>query len=194
MQARNMELEAANLLMVGTGERDTMPTEQNVTKCMVVGDSIVRNVGAEHADMKVECFPGIKTEQLHRVMEKRELVSPETVIIYVGTNDLRTTRNLDFVMGEVYALMSTAKKKLPNCRLVLSGVLRRRDVSWPRIVALNDRFDWVANALGLTFVDPNSWIEDGDFTRDGLHLNGRGKRRLGQLYARVSGLDVGGSA
>ena len=90
---------------------------------MVVGDPIVRNVGAERADMRVECFPGIKTEQLHRVMEKRNLVSPDTVIIHVGTNDLKTTRNLDFVMGEVYALVSTAKKKLPNCRLVLSGVL-----------------------------------------------------------------------
>ena len=100
---------------------------------MVVGDSIVRNVGADHADMKVECFPGIKTEQLHRVLEKRDLVSPETLIIHVGTNDLKTTRNLDFVMGEVYALVSMAKKKLPNCKLVLSGVLRRRDVSWRRI-------------------------------------------------------------
>ena len=27
-----------------------------------------------------------------------------------------------------------------------------------------------------TFVDPNSWIEDGDFARVGLHLKGRGKR------------------
>jgi len=144
--------------------------------------------------MKVECFPGIKTEQLHRVMEKRNLVSPDTVIFHMGTNDLKTTRNLDFVMGEVYALVSTAKKKLPNCRLVLSGVLRRRDVSWRRTGALNDRFDWVANDLGLTFVDPNSWIEDGDFARDGLRLSGRVKRRVGQLYARVSGLGVGGSA
>ena len=127
-------------------------------------------------------------------MEKRNLVSPEKLIIHVGTNDLRTTRKLDFVMGEVYALVSTAKNKLPNCRLVLSGVLRRTDVSWRRIGALNDRLDWVANALGLTFVDQNSWIEEGDFARDGLHLNGRGKRRLGQLYARVSRLDVGGSA
>ena len=142
--------------------------------------------------MKVVCFPGIKSEQLHRVMEKRDLVSPETVIIHVGTNDLKTKRNLDFVMGEVYGLVSTAKKKLPNYRLVLSGVLRCRDASWRRIGALNDRFDWLANALGLTFFDPNIWIEDGDFARDGLHLNGRGKRRLGQLYARVSGLDVGG--
>lgn len=192
LKARNKELEA-KLLMAGTGEIDTMSTNQTVTKCVVVGDSIVCNVGAEHADMKVECFPGIKTEQLHRVMEKIDLVSPETVIIHVGTNDLKT-RNLDFVMGEVHGLVSTTKKKLPNCRLVLSGVLRRRDVSWRRIGALNYRIDWVANALGLTFVDPNSWIEDGDFARDGLHLNGRGKRRLGQLYARVSGLDVGGTA
>ena len=67
-------------------------------------------------------------------------------------------------------------------------------MSWWRIEALNDRFDWIANALGLHFVDPNSWREDGHFARDGLHLNGSGKRRFGQLYARVSGLDVGGSA
>jgi lysophospholipase L1-like esterase len=143
--------------------------------------------------MKVECFPGIRTEELNRVIEKRDLVSSDTVIIHVGTNDLKT-RNLDFVLGDVYELVSTAKKKLPNCRLVLSVVLRRRDVSWRRIGALNHRFDWIAHALVLTFVDPNSWVKDGDFARDGLHLNGRGKSRLGQLYARVSELDVGGSA
>ena len=69
-------------------------------------------------------------------------------------------------------------------------------MSWRCIGALNDRIDWVANALGhrRNFVDPNSWIEDGDFAGDGLHLNGRGKRRLDQLYARIVGLDDGGSA
>ena len=118
-----------------------MTTKKMFTKYLVVGDSVVRNVRAEHADMKVECFLGIKTEQLHRVMEKRTLVSPDTVIIHVGTNDLKTMRNLDFVMGEVYALVSTAEKKLLNCRLILSGVLRRRDVSWRRIGVLNDRFN-----------------------------------------------------
>ena len=56
LKSRKRELET-KLLMVGTGERDTMPTKQKFTKCMVVGDSIVRNVGADHADMKMECFP-----------------------------------------------------------------------------------------------------------------------------------------
>jgi hypothetical protein len=193
LKVRNRELEA-KIQTAGTGVSDTMPTKQKVEKCVVIGDSIVRNVGADHADMEVECFPGIKTEQLHRVVERMELASAETLIIHVGTNDVRATRNLDFIMGEVHGLVSTVKKKLPNCRLVLSGVLRRRDVSWRRIGGLNYRLDWVANAMGLTFVDPNSWIEDGDFGRDGVHLNGRGKRHLGNLYARVSGLEGGGSA
>jgi hypothetical protein len=67
-------------------------------------------------------------------------------------------------------------------------------VSWSRIGALNDINDWVANALELNFVDPNTWIEEGDFVGVRLQLNGRGMRRLGQLYARVSGLEFGGSA
>jgi hypothetical protein len=78
------------------------------------------------------------------VLENRDLGSPESVIIRVGTNDIRKTRNLDFVKEEVYALVFTGKKYLPNCRLVLSGVLRPRDGSWRRIGALNDRYDWVA--------------------------------------------------
>ena len=64
LKAINRELEA-KLLLAGTGNRDTMPTKQKFTKCVVVGDSTSRYVGAEHADMMVECFPGIKTEQLH---------------------------------------------------------------------------------------------------------------------------------
>jgi len=71
---------------------------------------MLHKFGAELTDMMVECFQGIKTEQLHRVMEKGYLGSPETVIIHMGTNDLRTTRNLDFVLGEVCALVAMAKR------------------------------------------------------------------------------------
>jgi hypothetical protein len=73
---------------------------------MVVGDSVLRNAGAEHAGIMVECFPGIETEQLGRVTENSDLDGPETIIIHART-DLRITRNLGFVMGEVYALVAT---------------------------------------------------------------------------------------
>jgi len=45
-------------------------------------------------------------------------------------------------------------------------VFRRRDVSCSPIGTLNDNYNWKANALGLNFIDPNTWIEDGDFARD----------------------------
>jgi hypothetical protein len=51
----------------------------------VLGDSVLRNVGTECSDMKVECFPGVRTEQLHSVIEIRDLGSSDTVVIHVQT-------------------------------------------------------------------------------------------------------------
>jgi hypothetical protein len=125
--------------------------------------------------MMVECFPGIRTEQLHRVLDNRDLGTPDTVVIHIGTNDPKRSVNLDYVMGEVYLLVNTAKVKFPQSKIV-SGVLRRTDVAWWHIRALNNRYDWIAKSLGVTFMDPNCWLEDWDFTRDGLHINRRGAK------------------
>jgi hypothetical protein len=51
-------------------------------------------------------------------MENRDLMSPDTVVIHVGTNDLGRTANLDYVMGDVYVLVNKAKTKFPQSRLV----------------------------------------------------------------------------
>jgi hypothetical protein len=91
------------------------------------------------------------------------------------------------VTSDLYALLNKAKTKFPQSRLVLSGVLRGRDVSWRRSGTLNSKYDWIAKTLGITYVDPNSLIENWDFGRDGLHINRSGARRLSQLYSRVCG-------
>jgi hypothetical protein len=132
-----------------------------------VGDSIIRNVGTGQINMMVKCFGGIGTEKLHRVLNDRSLGTRDAVGILAGTNDLKRSINLDYVRGEVYSLVNTAKGKFPQSKIVLSGVLRRKDVAWRCIVALNDRYDWIAKALGVIFVDSNSWLEDWGFVRDG---------------------------
>ena len=120
--------------------------------------------------MRVQCFPGIRADQLRRETENRNLGYSDAVVIHVGTNNVTRSRNLDYVMGEVYDLVYTAKAKFPGNRLVLSGVLRRKGVNWRRVGAADDRIEWVARSLQATFVYPNSWIRDVDFGRDGLHL------------------------
>jgi len=166
-------------------KRDTLTARPRREKCLVLGDSIVRNVGADKSDMRVKCYPGIRADQLQRVTQNRDLGCSEAVEIHVRTNDVRSSRNLDYVMGDVYDLVNTAKTKFQGSRLIVSGVLRSRGVSWRRVGAANDRLEWVAGTLGATFVDPNSWIRDGDFGRDGLHLNRSGASQLGELYSRV---------
>ena len=184
LKQRNKALEehlqlAENGKNVGNG--DTVTVRPVGEKCLMLGDSLVRNVGAEKLNMRVECFPGITADQLRRVMENRDFGHSAAVVIHVGTNDVRISRNLDYVMGEVCDLVNTAKEKFSGSRLVFSGVLRSKGVIWRRVGAANDRLEWVPRSLGATFVDPNSWIRDLDFGRDGLHLNTNGARELGDL-------------
>ena len=139
-------------------------------------------------NMTVGFFYGNQSGATSQSDGKQGSRKPRTVILHVGTNDLKRTVNLDYVMGEMYSLVNKAKDKFPKSKIVQSGVLQRADVSWRRIGALNDRYVWISRTLEVTFVDPNSWLEDWDFARDGLHINRRGARRLGLLYCRVSGL------
>jgi hypothetical protein len=64
-------------------------------------ETIICSVGIACLDIKVGCFPGIRTEQLQRVIEKRDLGNPDAVVIHVGTNDIKRTRNLDYLTGDV---------------------------------------------------------------------------------------------
>ena len=190
---KNEELEEQLRLVAAgreIGRRDTGQGHLKGGECLVMGDWIIRNVGTECSDMKFECFPGIRTEQLHRVNENKDLGSPDTIVIRIGTNGLRITLNIDYNMGDVYDFVNSEKTKFSTSR-VLSGVLRRRDVSWQRIGAVNSRYEWVAKTLGVIFVDQNDWVEDWDFGRDGLHINRRGAGHLGQLYRRVCGVGGG---
>jgi hypothetical protein len=93
--------------------------------------------------------------------------------------------------GDVFDFVNTAKTKFSTSRVVLSGVLHRRGVSWRRIGAVNSRYEWIEKTLAVTFVDPNILVDDWDFGRDGLHINQIGAKNLGQLYSRVCGIGGG---
>jgi hypothetical protein len=64
---RNKALEEQLLLTENgkdVGKQDMVTVQPGREKCLVLGDSIIRNVGAEKSNMRVECFPGIRTDQL----------------------------------------------------------------------------------------------------------------------------------
>jgi len=83
------------------GKNENVQGYHKCTDCLVLADSIIRNVGTECPDLKVGCFPGFRTEQIQRVIEKGDFGRPDAVVIHVGTNDIKRTRNLDHAMGDV---------------------------------------------------------------------------------------------
>ena len=70
LKARNKELEE-ELIQARVGKKDPVLAKYKAAKCMVVGDSTVRNVGADLAEIMVKGFPRIKTDQLHKMMGKK---------------------------------------------------------------------------------------------------------------------------
>jgi hypothetical protein len=119
----NKALEEQLILMKNgkdVGKLDMERVKHGGAKCLVLGDSIVRNVGTDGTNMRVECFPGIRADQLRRVMENRNFRYSDTVVIHAGTNDVRRSRNRDYVMGEVFDLVTAARAKFPDSTLVLS--------------------------------------------------------------------------
>jgi hypothetical protein len=64
---RTKALEEQLLLMENgkdIGKGDTVMVKPVGVKCLVLGDSIARNAGAEKSNMRVKCFPGIRADQL----------------------------------------------------------------------------------------------------------------------------------
>jgi hypothetical protein len=57
---------------------DTVQGHQEVEECLVLGDSVIRNVGTELRNIVVVCFPGIRTDQLNRVVENTDFGNPDT--------------------------------------------------------------------------------------------------------------------
>ena len=107
-----------------------MPGHLKGGECLVFGDWIIWNVGTECSDMKVECFSGIRMKQLHRVIGNRDLGSPDTVVIHVGTNDLRRTGNLDcygrylrsctYGKNQVFNIQSSSEWHVVEARQVMA--------------------------------------------------------------------------
>ena len=111
---------------------------------------MVRHIGQQNGDLEVKCFPGIRTEEVRRKIERQQA---QEVVIDVGTNNIR--RQLDYITGHMYDLATAATTTFPKARIVIIGIFRRRDVPWWRIGSINATFHWVTYTALVTFAAPN---------------------------------------
>ena len=156
---------------------------------ILVGDSIIRHQDEEFCKKgprrKHFCYPGKKVEDItDRVDDLVANSSEKTVFAYfVGTNNAKTGRSEDIVK-KYKALIS--KLQQSRRQSVVCGMIPRYDVdalTISRMIGINTRVQDLCKKEGVMFVDVwDHFNRDRSlYGKDGLHLSGVGKARLGRV-------------
>ncbi|CAH1277443.1 Hypp9634 [Branchiostoma lanceolatum] len=134
------------------------------------------------------------------VLEKlsEEDVTPNTIVLHVGTNDVMA-KSKETVISEFEMAVSTAQSLFPDAELVISVVPPRRNSSFrpnvnSDITAINQHLQNLSETNAqLTYVShPQLWSNNdyssSVFEHDGYHLNGDGVRVIAfNLKRQASG-------
>lgn len=174
---------------------------------VVFGDSIMHYWGGEPkapkawaAESWAKCFDGFqvtnlgmgwdRTENVLWRIENGELdgIEPKVVVVKIGTNNTGLNSAEDIAAG-ITAVAAAVHEKQPQAKVLLLGVLTRRDEKPPRPTVTERVNKLLAAKLGevswLTFRDFGDAFRNEDGTpnaklfSDGVHVNAAGYEILG---------------
>jgi lysophospholipase L1-like esterase len=119
--------------------------------------------------------------------DELDSISPSHIVLMIGTNNLQLNTD-DAIVTGLQFLVSAIHKKQPAAKILLMGILPRRDME-DRIAKLNKliaKADMGENVhfadSGKLFLKPDKKIDEALFV-DGLHPNEKGYEKLGAFIA-----------
>lgn len=120
-------------------------------------------------------------------------VQPDTVIVYVGENDIAAGAPAEAAEADVLALMTRLRADMPRARIAYLS-MKPTPLRWDlyaKMAAANAAIKAQAAEIGYDFVDVGgALLDEGGkpdpiyFSVDGLHLNKQGYRRWTSILAR----------
>ena len=103
-------------------------------------------------------------------------LSPEQVLVKIGTNDLSNEIAPADIAANVERLVRDLQREFPDARITLQSVLPREAAIRPKVDALNALYKDTAARLGVEWLDLTEAFSDeagalrAELTNDGLHL------------------------
>lgn len=154
---------------------------------VILGDSIVQAgnwsslVGGGIRNLGVGDFT---TRDLLRHLSKLLRVTPDTVIVAIGINDLIRNKRLDKSDGNIRSIISGIKTVRGNPRIFVVSVLPVDQPGYPEIGKAIESFNLMlatsCSETGVTYINAHDCFLEKDgvlnskYTVDGLHLTDEG--------------------
>lgn len=169
---------------------NSMHIDTSDAETLILGDSLLNGLWHtfKRSRTRVNSFPGIRAEQLAQLVLDTDCnQNIRLVVIHVGSNNLRSM-SADYILGEIWNVVDAVKITFPNAKIVVSGIIMRRDESFKRISRLNSDIEWMCNRINIGFLDGNSLQLTRYLHNDGIHLLGQGKRLFGSFLKNTFSL------
>lgn len=116
-------------------------------------------------------------------------IAPKTIILSIGTNDLSVNRTPDQLSESIFTLVKEIKQRHPSARLIVTGILPRKDLNQERI-AVNSKLNASAQQYGYKYIDLSAAFPSieskgkkviSGMSPDQIHPNTKGYDRMGKL-------------
>jgi lysophospholipase L1-like esterase len=166
---------------------DAVQPTDNTIKTLVVGDSLLRNMGSS-SDIKVISKSGGKVSDAKTSLEQSDCVN--RLVLCVGTNNC-ASRDFsgDAFAEEMQDLIDTAKTRVhgASSEVVVSSIPPRADdpKNQQNVDLANACIASISERSSVTFINNENTfkladgsVNDGYLCRDGVHLNNQGVKRL----------------
>ena len=161
---------------------DVITQTEKKSEVYVIGDSIVKNLDgrkmARKKNVKVRSFPGATTSDMTDFVKPIIRKKPESVILHVGTNDLKSNPEAQ-IADNIIELANSIRNQQINC--VISLLTYRKGNIWNSGKTVNKIVKRKSEELGIRIIE-NDNINSSHLNNSGLHLNKRGTISLAKNF------------
>ena len=178
------------------------------TKVLMIGNSITHNWGGKPLNNRIKGADswqkyleplqarnlGFGWDRIENVLwrvyhDELEGISPDKIVINIGTNNLLINTDADIINGLKF-LIEAIKMRQPTAKIYLLGLYPRRNQE-ERLLVLNKGIQDMAQSNGVLYADIGTNLRlntgkiDEKLFSDGLHPNAAGYELLGKALMGV---------
>ena len=171
------------------GEELSIDSDKHSDAVYVVGDSMIKDVHnwkiveklKDKRPVTVRSFPGATTKCMASYLKPTLDKNPHTVLLHVGTNDIKPSKSADEVASSIMNLVysNAAKSK---ATFIVSGLICRNDRFKKKVGEINEKLCKMCADSNVGFIS-NENIKVVHLNDSKVHLTKRGSKVLTNNFA-----------